>query len=409
MKGFAPHALPDGRRFIYSETYSDRKGITKIASLDGREPRNIGIAGLWPQYSAGYIASFLDGRFAAQPFDLDKEQFTGEPFALGDIAHQTFVTGGYRATFSVSPGGGLVYPPMSHVMTRLVWRDRTGKLLEEAGPPAVYNSPRISPDGKKIAYARRESSNTDIWIADAANTAPIQFTSEPGTEQYPVWSKNGGEILYAGDIGGARNLFRKPAAGGAAQRLFESPYFHQALDWSRDGHVTYMHVNVGGELFIVPPGGKPYSLLGKQSPSTAQFSPSSGTPRWITYSADDTGNRRREVFAMPFVSGRTGDPDRIQLSDNGGFHNRWRADGKAVFYHALDGSMMEVPVDASGPTLRHGKPVLLFHAVVPQTRNPDYLFDVTADGQKFLMVEPVEKAETFPLTLITDWRASVKH
>jgi eukaryotic-like serine/threonine-protein kinase len=410
-KGAFPSALPDGRRFIYNATISDRKSTLLVASLDDPKPREIGVVGIWPRYSAGHIVSFLDGRFVAQPFDLDQEKFTGDPFPLGDIAHQSFVSGGYRVTFSVSPGGAMVYPPMTHVMNRLIWRDRTGKFLGEAGAPGIYTAPRISPDGKRLAYSRRESSNTDVWLADLDNTAPVHFTSESGTEMYPIWSPDGDSVTYVSDSGSpARNLFTKPAGGGTPQRLFESPFAHMALDWSKDSrYLTYLHINVGSEVMVLPAGGKPYNLLGKFSGSDSQFSPNPGTPRWISYTIDDNGNRRREVYVMPFVPGRTGDPDRIQISDEGARNARWRADGKAIFFHGADGVISEVPVDGSGTAFQHGKPVPLFRTVVPQSRNPDFLFDVTADGQKFLIVEPIEKAETMPLTFITDWRASVKH
>jgi dipeptidyl aminopeptidase/acylaminoacyl peptidase len=352
----------------------------------------------------------MEGRFVAQPFDLRSEKFTGESFPLAEIAHLSFVTGDFRANFSASPEGALVYPPMTHVMNRFVWRDRTGRFLSEAGPPSVYNSPRLSPDGRRIVYSRRESSNTDVWLSDLDNHVPVHFTSEPGVEMYPIWSADGTGLTYVSEAGGSvRNLFSKPAAGGSAKRLLESPYQHQALDWSRNGqYLAYLRISGGAELMVLPRNGEPYSLLGKLSATSAQFSPNAGIPKWVAYSIDDTGDGQREIFLIPFVPGRTGDTDRIQISDNGGFHVRWRADGRALFYQALDGTMMEVPVDGTGAEFHHGKPSPLFRSVVPQTRSPDYLFDVTADGQKFLIVEPIEKAEMLPLTLVTDWRASRK-
>jgi Tol biopolymer transport system component/predicted Ser/Thr protein kinase len=410
LTGAGPHMLPDGKRFIYSATPHSNDSPLMIALVDGGAARQIGKAGLWPQYSAGHIVSFTNAGLVAQPFDLAKEVFTGEPFPVAEIAHLSFVTGGFRVSFSAAANGGLVYPPMMHVTNRLIWRDRAGKLLAEAGPPGVYSSPRISPDGKRIAYSRRESSNTDVWLADLENAAPVHFTSEPGIEMYPVWTPDGSTVTYVGEGGGTvRNLYSKPAAGGAARRLFESPLQHQAVGWSKDGaYLSYLHISRGAEVMVLPPEGKPYSLVGKWSATSGQFSPNAGTPKWIAYANDDTGGGRREVFVIPFVPGRVGDADRIQISDNGGSHERWRADGKVIFYHALDGTMMEVPVDGTGAAFQHQKPVPLFQSVVPQTRSPDYLYDVTADGQKFLIVEPVEKAETMPLTLLTDWRASLK-
>ena len=80
-------------------------------------------------------------RLMAQPFDVDEGELSGQPFPVADIAHRSFVTGGFRASFSATPGGSLVYPTMDHVMNRLVWRDRTGRLLDEAGATGVYKIP----------------------------------------------------------------------------------------------------------------------------------------------------------------------------------------------------------------------------------------------------------------------------
>jgi hypothetical protein len=158
---------------------------------------------------------------------------------------------------------------------------------------------------------------------------------------------------------------------------------------------------------ILPEGGRPYELLGKGSATAAQFSPGPGQPQWIAFSIDDVGGRR-EVYVRPFIPGNTGNADRIQISTEGGSFPRWRADGKVMFYQALDGKMMEVAVNGSGAVFEHGTPVPLFAATVPQTRNPDYLYDVTPDGQRFIIVEPAQQAETIPLTLMTNWRAALK-
>jgi serine/threonine protein kinase len=399
--------LPDGKRFLYRPG-GDVESQLMIATLDSdREPRELGTVGTWPQYSAGHILSFMNERLMAQAFDSEKEELVGQPFPVVDIAHQVFVTGGFRTTFSVTPGGKLVYPSLSHLNNRLVWRDYEGKLLSYAGAPGIYSSPRISPDGKRIAYSLRERGNTDLWIADLDNKAPIHLTFESSTEQYPVWSPDGQHLAFVSNRDGRiRDVYRMAAsAGQPARRLTESSYYCQTIDWSSDGrHLAYVHINVSSRISIIPPdGGMSYEFLKDQAGnSQAQFDPGK-PPRWLAYSSDDTS--QWEVYVQAFVPGQPASGGREQISINGGKNPRWRADGRELFFIAHDGKVMAVDVNGSGANFQHSRPRHLFTTTAPEERNPEFPYDVTRDGKRFLMVEPAKEAESLPLTLLTDWLA----
>jgi hypothetical protein len=147
-------------------------------------------------------------------------------------------------------------------------------------------------------------------------------------------------------------------------------------------------------------GGEPLSFLGHAGGAThAQFNP--GVPRWIAYDFDDSG--RREVYVQAFEPGKPASSARWQISNAGGTMPRWRGDAKEIFYLALDGKLMAVRVSGDGPSFHYSTPELLFSATPPILRSPSFEYDVTPDGQRFLMIEPAEKAEYLPLTLVTDW------
>ena len=84
---------------------------------------------------------------------------------------------------------------------------------------------------------------------------------------------------------------------------------------------------------------------------------------------------------------------------------RWRGDGKEIFYLSLDGKMMAVRVSGDGAAFQSSTPQLLFNATPPELRTPNFEYDVSADGERFLMIEPMEQAEYQPLTLVSNWRA----
>jgi hypothetical protein len=90
--------------------------------------------------------------------------------------------------------------------------------------------------------------------------------------------------------------------------------------------------------------------------------------------------------------------DRVRVSTNGGSQPRWRADGKELFYLALDGTMMSVDTsDPSNPAASRGlfRSRFWVNPVIDQ-------YDVTSDAQRFLLIAP-EGQQATQLTILTNW------
>ena len=156
---------------------------------------------------------------------------------------------------------------------------------------------------------------------------------------------------------------------------------------------------------IQPVRGQPYTFLQTNvSEGHPQFSPLA--PRWIAYSSDDSG--RREIYVKAFVPGKPAGDARWQISTGGGTMPRWRSDAHELYYWALDGTIMAATVNGAASAFQSSTPVPLFQVQAPTMRTNDINFDVTRDGQRFLLVEPVERAQTQPLVLMTDWLAAAK-
>jgi hypothetical protein len=64
---------------------------------------------------------------------------------------------------------------------------------------------------------------------------------------------------------------------------------------------------------------------------------------------------------------------------------------------------MAARISSDGPSLQSSTPELLFNATPPLLRSPSFEYDVTPDGPRFLIVEPAEKPEYLPLTLVSKW------
>jgi len=136
------------------------------------------------------------------------------------------------------------------------------------------------------------------------------------------------------------------------------------------------------------------------SVKNAQFSPDG---KWVAYDSNESG--RWEVFVTSFPDAK----GKWQISTGGGRQPRWRGDGKELFYLAPDAKVMAVPV-TSGVNFQAGAPVALFQA------NPRELlatseiavYDVSKDGQRFLINTQVNTDAGRPMSVVLNWDAGFK-
>jgi len=133
--------------------------------------------------------------------------------------------------------------------------------------------------------------------------------------------------------------------------------------------------------------------------SQARFSPDS---RYIAYTSPASG--RNEVYVQPFPAAAGG---KWMVSQGGGNQPRWRRDGKELFYISADSKVMAVPV-ATTPAFTPGVPTALFAAPIwgGATGGNVTRYDVTADGQKFLI--NVLPSPPSPMTVVLNWAAALQ-
>ena len=130
-----------------------------------------------------------------------------------------------------------------------------------------------------------------------------------------------------------------------------------------------------------------------------QFSPDG---RWIAYQSNETG--QFEIYLRPFP----GPGEQKRVSTNGGAQVRWRRDGRELFYIALDGRLMAVPIRfaSDGKAVDLGTPVPLFATrvggAVSGLDRQQYV--VSPDGQRFLMSVVAEDVNPSPITVILNWK-----
>ena len=84
-------------------------------------------------------------------------------------------------------------------------------------------------------------------------------------------------------------------------------------------------------------------------------------------------------------------------------------DGTEIFFVAPDGTLMAAAVTATETTVTVGDPRPLFKGRLRlQGRLDGFPYDVSADGQRFLVNTLVEQSGSVGLTLMTNWTAAVR-
>ena len=122
--------------------------------------------------------------------------------------------------------------------------------------------------------------------------------------------------------------------------------------------------------------------------------------RWITYESDESG--QRDIYVQPFPNVADG---RWQISTDGGTTPMWAADGRELFYRRLDDAAMMVVQIETEPTFSHRNPSVLFHAREFLVTGPSDTpaFDISADGQRFLMIRQDAAAEQQTIVVVQNW------
>jgi hypothetical protein len=400
-----PWFLPDGKHFLFAAGFSgvNRKAI-RLGSLDSSESTKLLEADSAAIYSAGYILFLRGDTLMAQPFDLSNLRLSGE--ARPVVEHVQNGQLSSLGAFSASASGLLAYAAGSAEF-ELGWFDRTGNRIGSLGEAAQFNRLNFSPDRQNLAVSITTGSNSDIWLSDVTRGLRTRFTFDPATELDAIWSPDGRTIVFASDRKGHLDLYRKPANGsGAEEPLYIDNLEKRPTSISPDGKFLLYYTNgdpkTGSDLWILPdplgpPGtAKPYSLLQSQSSEqNAQFSPDG---HWIAYQSNETGPN--EIYIAPFP----GPGGKRQISTSGGTQTRWRADGKEIFYIALDQKLMAAEVTIKGGEIQTGEVRPLFG---PLLTGNGFQYDVSADGQRILAITPRQSASA-PLTIVQNWPAGLK-
>jgi Tol biopolymer transport system component len=403
----SPSLLPDGRHILYtvSEAWEggENSGVY-AATIDGKEERRILPFLTNARFVApGYLVYGRDGSLRAQRFDPERLALSGEPVTLLDGVQYL---GSYQAhVFAISDNGLLAYVEGSGTLSRqFTWVDRKGALVGTIGSPGNFFSPRLSHDGRFVAYDLSDAAtdNGDIWVFDLERGIPTRLTFDPRNESAPFWSPDDTRIAFFRNFPGGRDIFSIASDGrGNQETILSNGRDNMASDWSSDGAsiLVQSRARAGAiatdlEVVSVQKKTAAHWLDTPFTEKQARFSPDG---KWIAYDSDESG--RMEVYVRAFAS----PGGKWRVSSAGGSSAVWNRNGRELFYLTPSFELMSVAV-ASGATLQGGTPIQLFK-VPGETLDLGTAtqYDVSPDGQRFLMNLNVATQGQKLITLVSHW------
>ena len=288
--------------------------------------------------------------------------------------------------------------------TTIVFYDRTGKRAGASlGERALYRDTAMSPDGSRVAVVKADLANesADLFVLDVATAASTRLTTSARTEfvMAPVWSPDSSRIAYVTIRKGQEGIYVRPANGqGPEELLYRNPgAFLNLSDWSSDGRFLTFAISdlSGGTLYTLPlEGGADRKPLEIFHSDLRLFGPKfSPDGRLVSYAVVDKANRG-EVFVRPVDTASAGGP--WQISDGSFSPAFWRRDGRELYYLARDQSVMVAEVSTS-PTFSFTKSKVLFRQ---ESKVPDRLAYVSADGERFLALPPPRGPQLQQITIV---------
>jgi eukaryotic-like serine/threonine-protein kinase len=388
--------------FFVRSADPDLEGIyvTSLAQPDElRRVRANASSGL---YASGRLLYVLDGALVAQPIDESTLTLSGEATPLG---LRVSVSSALNPAVSVSTQGVLATWSSTGNLSELVWYDRQGQRLGTEGPADQYVDFRLSPDDRRLALSRvdRATNMPDVFVRDLGTSALNSVSSSRQTDATPIWSPDGGRLVFRSNRRGLHDLFERPSHGGGEDRLLYSSGFGMyPTDWSSERGAILFHFlarSTKHDIWILDPSRGSAEPLHQTPADEAQGQLAQGGR--LAYVSDESGEMNVYVRALNESTGP------INVSVDGGFDPRWRADGRELFFLSSNGTLMAADVTTEGPPQVLSRKKLFNTGIQEPTRPYLSNFAVTKDGRRFLINVPTEPPGSAPITVTLDWLSTV--
>lgn len=385
-----PHMLPDGGGLLFTIAQATAASAGDpwenarivVQSLKTGARKTLIEGGADARYvPTGHLVYALRGTLFAVPFNLATLAVTGGAVPIVEgVRRATSVTVG-TAHFAFSTSGSLLYlpGPASGAQQALFLFDRKGGAEALNLPPGAYGYPRVSPDGRRLAFETIDGKETVVSIYELSGTSPVRRLTFGGNNRFPIWSADGQRIAFQSDREGDRAVFWQSVDGGGAQRLTKPDpgTSHLPESWSPAGDTLLFSATKGSATSLWTlsvPDRKALPFDGVRSftlPTDAAFSPDG---RWVGYQTGAQGEVEATTYVQPFPPNGT----KHQIARGG--RPLWSRDGKQLFYVPTPTQLMAVTITTQ-PTFTFTNPVIVPRGFGVSSPTTPRAFDILPDGR----------------------------
>jgi serine/threonine-protein kinase len=392
-----PHLLPGGRHMLLTIAHGNdfnRWNNAKIVvvSLSTKERGDLVQGGSDGRYvPTGHLIYTHRERLLAIPFDLSRMATRGSP---SPVVEGMSMSGGQSTgavQLSVAENGSIAYLPgmgLSNLPFSLGFADRSGKIERLNVLQGSLQSPRISPDGKHIAFAPDYDDKADepavVWIYDLAGNKALRRLTYAGNSHFPIWTADSSRVVFQSDREGDLALFSQRADGsGTAERLTrpEKGAAHIPESWSRTENVLLYSIYDGRDYTLWTLSARtgkstPFGGVRSIYPTDARFSPNG---KWVAYASAETLGPTT-IYVQPFPS--TGAKYQLYVKGVNDTPQKpaWSPDGRELFYVPRFGGFESVKV-TTRPEFAFGTASPIPRSFITGSPSARNAFDVTPDGR----------------------------
>lgn len=394
-----PRFLPDGKRFTYVATNTNRESHVYVGSLDGspRQEFSRDDTNVAAHHGNRYVFE-RDGALFERPYDAASLEPRGEAHPLaGRVAVNPAEA---LASFSVSKSGSVGYLDRRR-RTAIHLFDPQGVHTHHVAE-GEFRTVQVSPDGKRAAVVDVDSQSGErqIWILDLVTQSRMPFDAADGEEFAPLWTPDGLSLIYTSDRESYFQIYTKPIGGTSDPvTVVASSEDKLTESLSRDGRVlVYSQMNAGTryDLYATDLSAKTEPRVILATPANEFDAQISADGAWLAYASDDTGSA--QVYVTEFPESKT----RVQISREGGTQPQWHPTQSALFYVRHDGQLMAAPLKL-GKQATVGEPAPVFDGPALRRADDDFAgsyYAVLPDASAFLMVDPLPESRALPIHLI---------
>jgi Tol biopolymer transport system component len=416
-----PQILPGGRTILFTlrlgkdHTDVEKSNIAVLDAADGKW-RTVLEGASFARYGNGRLVFVRGPSVFSAPFDLSRLAVTGPGVAMAENIAVDLDEG--AAQLALSNDGTLAYVdgPAIRAQTTVLRLDRAGQESVLPLPPAGYSSPRLSPDGKRLAVAQRIGSRRSIVVYDREREILSVLTPEPGEFMTPFWSPDGRRIAFS-RLGASVPLLSLRNADGTGEiesLTANTGNAEFANSWTPDGKTILYSIMytrdqgptrplLSSDIWLFRTERDAPARPWFESPFREAGAALSPDGKWVAYVSDESGSP--EIYVRPFP----GPGAAVKISTESGSEPAWSREGRELLFRVggRHPKFMAVEVRTT-PALQFSAPRLLFSSDLrsggPGVRANEFReYDVSRDGNEIIALRAVAVEEPSQLALVTHW------